>query len=157
MYKIVHKCIFLHAYISAYVIYFNFNTTEKQQMETMWNKTQNKKQDQQIRSIVLEKSVEPPAHAQRAYGTTLRNRIWPRFSARPDLEQSLTKTKKELRQAPITTVSSLIDLRQKSRFLPSYYSYSRPLGPQCGRVVRPTLKVAEVGGSCPCETCRRSS
>jgi hypothetical protein len=23
---------------------------------------------------------------------------------------------------------------------------------QCGRVVRPTLKVAEVGGSCPCET-----
>ncbi len=43
MYKIVHKCIFLHACISAYVIYFNFNTTEKQQMETMWNKTQNKK------------------------------------------------------------------------------------------------------------------
>jgi hypothetical protein len=28
---------------------------------------------------------------------------------------------------------------------------SRPNG-QCGRVVRPTLKVAEVGGSCPCET-----
>ena len=25
-------------------------------------------------------------------------------------------------------------------------------GLQCGRVVRPTLKVAEVWGSCPCET-----
>ncbi len=29
--------------------------------------------------------------------------------------------------------------------------YQRHYG-QCGRVVRPTLKVAEVGGSCPCET-----
>ena len=27
----------------------------------------------------------------------------------------------------------------------------RPSNGQCGRVVRPTLKVAEVGGSCPCE------
>ena len=31
-------------------------------------------------------------------------RIWPRFSARPDLERSLTKTKKELQQSPIIFV-----------------------------------------------------
>ena len=40
MYKIVHKCIFLRACVSAYVIYFN--SMEKQQMGTMWQKTQNK-------------------------------------------------------------------------------------------------------------------
>ena len=44
MYKIVHKCIFLCACVSAYVIYFNF--MEKQQMVTMWHKTQNKQTGQ---------------------------------------------------------------------------------------------------------------
>ncbi len=45
-----------------YVIYFN--TTEKQQIETMWHKTQNKNQDQQIQSIILKNSVVPLAHVQ---------------------------------------------------------------------------------------------
>ena len=60
MYKIVHKCILRHACVSAYVIYFN--TTEKQQRERCDIKHKTKKQDQQIRSIVLENSVVPPAH-----------------------------------------------------------------------------------------------
>jgi hypothetical protein len=35
-----------------------------------------------------------------------KKRIWPRFSARPDLERSLTKTKKELRQSPTHVIDA---------------------------------------------------
>ena len=50
--------------VCAYVIYFN--TTEKQRIWKRCDiKHRTKKQDQQIRSIILKNSVVPPAHAQR--------------------------------------------------------------------------------------------
>jgi hypothetical protein len=56
------------------------------------------------------------------YGTTIRTKqIWNNFSASPDLERSLTKTKKELRQTPITTHSLARGLEEQGTIRRSKY------------------------------------
>jgi hypothetical protein len=54
---------------------------------------------------LAEESIQKNEKAEKTYFYLWHNikekLIWSRFSARPDLHQSLTKTKKELRQSPI--------------------------------------------------------
>ncbi len=49
---------------------------------------------------LAEESIQKNEKAEKTY-FYLWQLIWSRFSARPDLHRSLTKTKKELRQSPI--------------------------------------------------------